>query len=114
MIPSKPYLAWEKTAIPQIQAQFQRPPITTPCSIEALFFRKRCTGDLNNFLAAVADALQKAGVLVNDSLVFSWDGSRRMLSADPLHTHTVVTIRVPAPGEVPTEFQSVARKKAAA
>lgn len=44
--------------------------------MKASFFRERSVGDLVNYLQALADALQEAGVVADDRLIASWDGSR--------------------------------------
>jgi Holliday junction resolvase RusA-like endonuclease len=38
----------------------------------------RSKPDLNNLGAATADILEKAGIIENDRLIVSWDGSRIM------------------------------------
>jgi len=48
-------------------------------SMRALVYRERDVGDLGNYLAAVCDALEKAGVVENDKLIVSFDGSRPLL-----------------------------------
>lgn len=47
--------------------------------VKALIYRDRRTGDLDNFQHAIGDALQRAGVIKNDSQIESWDGSRKLL-----------------------------------
>ena len=39
---------------------------------------KRSQPDLNNLTEATADILEKAGIVANDNLIVSWDGSRNM------------------------------------
>jgi Holliday junction resolvase RusA-like endonuclease len=54
-------------------------PIITPISLRALVYRDRNVGDLGNYLAAICDALERAGVVVNDRLIQSFDGSRLLI-----------------------------------
>lgn len=78
-IPSKPYVAWVKHAQLQARAQFfgaGRVKINRPCRLKAIFYRKRAAGDLDNFLAALFDMLQLAGLVENDRLIASVDGTR--------------------------------------
>ena len=53
--------------------------ITQDVHVKALIYRDRRVGDLDNFEHAIGDALQKAGVIKNDSQIESWDGSRKLL-----------------------------------
>jgi len=69
-------------------------PISTPCEVTALFYRKdrrRC--DLTNLQAALDDCLVKYGVLADDNynVLFSHDGSRVFVDKDSPRTE--VTIR---------------------
>jgi Holliday junction resolvase RusA-like endonuclease len=50
-----------------------------PLAVRVRYWLKdRRRPDLNNLLAATADILQKAGVIVDDRDIVSWDGSRIM------------------------------------
>ena len=53
--------------------------IITPVNVRALVYRAANRGDLVNYLQAIADALEAAGVVENDRLIVSWDGSRLLL-----------------------------------
>ena len=75
---------WEASAVAQLRTQ--RPisrgfwePATVPVSLRALVYRDRKVGDLGNYLAAVCDALERAGVVENDRLIQSFDGSRLLI-----------------------------------
>jgi Holliday junction resolvase RusA-like endonuclease len=84
LLPSKPYVKWLAVAAPQARVQWFTivgGSLASPCGIAATFYRARRVGDLDNFLAALGDCLQKAGVIKNDRQIMSWDGSR--LEADP-------------------------------
>lgn len=77
VLQSKQSVAWAKTAVWQIANQWRgRKPIASAAWVRATFYRERATGDLVNFLQALADALEAAGVVENDRLITSWDGSR--------------------------------------
>ncbi|MHB8053640.1 MAG: RusA family crossover junction endodeoxyribonuclease [Candidatus Aminicenantales bacterium] len=82
-VPSKSYRRWIALAKPQVMAQKRGVPglpIDYPVRLKILAYRhtKRKI-DLSNIYAAVEDMLQKYGVLQDDALVESHDGSRKML-----------------------------------
>lgn len=52
---------------------------TVPVNLRALIYREKRTGDLGNYLAAVCDVLQAAGVVANDKLIEGFDGSRLLV-----------------------------------
>lgn len=72
--------SWARAAVMQLRTQFTEfgapCAITEPVNMSAIVYRERATGDLLNYLAAVSDALEAAGVIVNDKQVVSLDGSR--------------------------------------
>jgi Holliday junction resolvase RusA-like endonuclease len=77
IMPSKRAKSWAKAAVPQLRQQDTAPdPIDRPVNVAALVYRERAVGDLVNYLQAIADALEAAGVVRNDRLIVSWDGSR--------------------------------------
>jgi Holliday junction resolvase RusA-like endonuclease len=82
-VPSKSYRRWTALSKPQIAAQVRGVsglPIDYPVRLRVLAYRhtKRKI-DLSNIYAAVEDMLQKYGVLKDDALVESHDGSRKFL-----------------------------------
>lgn len=101
IIASKQTKGWTKTAVEQLMAQSigkhtgsiikrkrvggklvetVRPVIlTAPVNCRALFYRDRAIGDPVNLYQALADALEEAGVVANDRLIASWDGSRLLV-----------------------------------
>lgn len=81
LVPSKEYKAWEKVAVLQMKVQWREQPIARACQVRARVFRERATGDLVNYLGAIADALQVANVVVDDKWIVSWDGSRLLKDA---------------------------------
>lgn len=86
--------AWEESAVLQLRSQWFRVlregriegnpipsgdtrPIVCPVNMRALVYRERAgRADLLNYLAAVSDALERAGVVLDDQLVAAVDGSR--------------------------------------
>ena len=85
--------AWEEIAVLQLRTQLHRAPLkspfdgavllpyfTRPVNVRALVYRERAgRADLLNYLAAVSDALEAAGVVANDELVAGLDGSRMLI-----------------------------------
>ena len=94
IIGAKTSVGWEQSAIAQLRSQWHRPgAINQPVCVRALFYRERATGDATNFYQAVGDALQESWVLMNDSLIEHWDGSRlRKDAANPRVVVDVVTL----------------------
>jgi len=86
MFPSAAFAEWNKLIQPQLaiaRAQAKEPlPITRPVNVRALFYRERLTGDACNFYQALADALQEGGIVEDDKLIVSWDGSRLLKDAE--------------------------------
>jgi Holliday junction resolvase RusA-like endonuclease len=83
-VPSAAHEAWEAIAVPQLQRGLQRYAYpdydwNRRVNMSAQVFRDRDVGDLLNFLAAVSDALERAGVVADDKLIVSVDGSRLRL-----------------------------------
>ncbi len=82
-VPSRSYRRWIALARPQVMAQKRGVPglpIDYPVRLKIMAYRhtKRKI-DLSNIYAAVEDMLQKYGVLKDDALVESHDGSRKVL-----------------------------------
>lgn len=87
---AKTAVAWENSAILQLRSQLHRVPSNDPSgrvvllpyfsdavNLRALIYRDRAgRADLLNYLAAVSDALEGAGVVADDMLVLGVDGSR--------------------------------------
>jgi Holliday junction resolvase RusA-like endonuclease len=70
------YAKWRSIALPQLRIVWgRRKPIESPVHISAVFYRdRRC--DLVNLIQSIGDLLQEAGIVKNDRLIASWDGSR--------------------------------------
>jgi Holliday junction resolvase RusA-like endonuclease len=76
ILSSKAYREYEKESL-RILKQYQCEVITYPVEVKALFFMdtKRKV-DLINLEESIADILERAGIIENDNLILSWDGSR--------------------------------------
>ena len=89
IVQAKTAEGWEASAVAQLREQHEsakrwglglRPGLEKmPRSLRALVYRDRKVGDLGNYLAAVCDALERAGVVENDRLIQSFDGSRLLI-----------------------------------
>ena len=91
LIQSQAYRVYERAALTALLA-YRGERVTGPVEVTVLYWLKdNRRPDLNNLLAATADILEKAGVIVNDREIVSWDGSRVMgKSPDP---RAEITIR---------------------
>ena len=93
MLPSPQYKEYEKACLDYIREEL--PKLTTlqlerEVNVAALFYRDRASGDTNGYYQALADMMEKAGILANDVWIKSWEGS--YLLKDANHPRTVVTI----------------------
>lgn len=76
IIQSKAYRVYEKAAKAQL-ATASREPFTAPVHVKALYYLATTrTPDLCNLMAATHDILEHCGVIANDVLIKSVDGSR--------------------------------------
>jgi len=82
---------WEESAKWQLANQWRRSPLEGPVEVTARVFRERAAGDLINYLQAIADALERAKVLVDDVQIVSWDGSR--LDKDASRPRVELTVK---------------------
>lgn len=77
ILQSRPHESWVSHAVLQLRYQWRgQPAIAQPVNLAAVVYRARNTGDLLNYLAAISDALEAAGVVENDRLIVSLNGSR--------------------------------------
>lgn len=93
-VQSEAHEMWEVSAIVQLRMQHRRTlvfcaagtaygaTIDAPANMRALVYRERNVGDLLNYLASVSDALERAGVVADDRLIVSVDGSRLLLDRE--------------------------------
>lgn len=79
VLQSRQYLSWEAPAVFQLQAQRHGFTWNIPVNMRAIVYRDRAVGDLLNYLAAISDVLEKAGVVKNDRQIVSLDGSRMLV-----------------------------------
>ena len=91
LLPSAAYRRWARLAIPQLAACARaHGPVGVPVTLAATVYRARRVGDLINYLQAIQDVLQDAGVLVDDRWVESLDGSR--LALDRANPRVEITL----------------------
>jgi Holliday junction resolvase RusA-like endonuclease len=93
VMPSAASVAWTEAAVLQLNRQWRgQPSLVGPVEVKASFYRARRTGDADNFMAALGDALQKARIIGNDRQIESWDGTR--LLVDAVRPRVEVEVRV--------------------
>lgn len=87
MLPSKQWRAWCSAVEPRIRSAMASAglsPISTPVNCSAVFYRDASRGDAVGYYQGLADVLEKAGVVTNDVVIATWDGSRlRKDAANP-------------------------------
>jgi|26BtaG_2_1085354.scaffolds.fasta_scaffold43813_1 Holliday junction resolvase RusA-like endonuclease len=78
--PNDKYQAWEKGAGADLWAQSlinEALAIADPVWLKVIFYRKRKRKiDLSNLLQSIEDAMVRGGVIMDDSQIKSFDGSR--------------------------------------
>ena len=87
VLPSEAHEEWFGPALLMAKSivnrlHYQSFPITIDVNVCATFYRDRNTGDANGYYQALADLLEKAGVVKNDRQIVSWDGSRLRKDAE--------------------------------
>ncbi len=83
-IPSKAFEEWNKQAqlhLMQVRRKWDVMPLECPVNCRATFYRDAFRGDAVGYYQALADALEEAGIVENDSLIVQWDGSRLKVDA---------------------------------
>jgi Holliday junction resolvase RusA-like endonuclease len=99
VLPSKANETWARAAVLQLRTQWRRPhgrivaidgkrgivtmdssaaPWRSALACRAMFYRDANRGDLIGYMQALADALEAAGIVENDRLIVSWDGTRML------------------------------------
>ncbi len=100
VLPSKANVGWTSSAVLQLRAQYRASAglfgrvlgvsadrksvrvgrvdaaLDCPVNVRALIYRDANRGDLVGYLQAICDALETAGVVEDDKLCVSFDGSR--------------------------------------
>lgn len=86
LLPSKAYARWERDGLShmfQVNVAARRLgvalPLTMDLNCRALFYRNMDTGDATGFHDALADFMQKAGIVKNDVQIRHWDGTRLLV-----------------------------------
>lgn len=109
-MPSKAYLQWDSDAQKHLLKWAVRneeflnwcsynrygpdPCSAMPMNCQAIFYRDALRGDAVGYYQALADTLQKFGLVKNDSLIEQWDGSRLLKDAkNPRIEVTLETIK---------------------
>jgi Holliday junction resolvase RusA-like endonuclease len=96
-MPSHAYTAWNRIAQTQLAAwrsSCRVPlPITDPVNCRATFFREANRGDAVGYYQALADTLEAAGIVENDRLIVSWDGSRLAKDSDLPRVEIVLEVQ---------------------
>ncbi|HYC33127.1 MAG TPA: hypothetical protein VEB59_12635 [Gemmatimonadales bacterium] len=90
-LPSRPFRFWESSA------RIRRPPgLVTPLTgraynVAALFYRDWLAGDAVGYYQGLADFLQARGIVRDDKVFVSWDGSRLLLDRERPRVELVLT-----------------------
>lgn len=80
ILPSKAHEEWAEQAERRCTIK-GRKAIAEPVNCRASIYREALTGDAVGFYQAIADLLEKVGVVENDKWIVSWDGTRLMKDA---------------------------------
>ena len=91
MIPSAAFIAYQDSALAQIAMRGKPPMLARPLNCAAIFYRDAERGDAVGYYQALADILQKAGVVADDKFIVSWDGSRLSKSKRSPRVEIVLT-----------------------
>ena len=85
LLPSPQFAAWNRIAqIEMARLRSAWPSLLSfaaPVNVCAAFYRDAERGDAVGYYQALADALEEAGIVENDRLIVSWDGSRLLKDA---------------------------------
>jgi Holliday junction resolvase RusA-like endonuclease len=98
ILPSKAYREWEQLVLGQAKKQAGKVCIDYPVNARLIVYRERAIGDAVGYYQAVADVLEKAGVLKDDRWIVSWDGSRLLKDADRPRVEVELTEALKADG----------------
>lgn len=82
MLPSPEYTAWETGCVRAAVYDRTDPSIEHEVNCCALIYRHANVGDATGYYQAIADCLEKLGIVKNDRLIVSWDGSRLLKDAE--------------------------------
>ncbi len=75
---------WSIFAACHINRSKKNVTIDYPCnlSVKAYYKNKQHSQDLDNVIASVCDVLEDCGVIKNDNLFYSYDGSKKVYDSD--------------------------------
>ena len=90
MMPSPEYRAWESGCKRAAVYDRTAPAIAHEVNCCALIYREVRTGDAVGYYQAIADTLEHLGIVQNDRLIVSWDGTRML--KDPDNPRVEVTL----------------------
>jgi len=93
VIPSKQYKEYEAASLWHLK-QYRIRTITKPVNVCARYWMpdRRSKPDLLGLQQATADILETAGIVEDDVLIVSWDGSR-VMGVDKLNPRVEIEIR---------------------
>lgn len=99
IFPSKQFRVWDKAAQRCLVLVRRQLPasINEPMNCAALFFRETAIGDAVGYYQALADTLETAGIVTNDRLIVSWDGSRLLKDKHSPRVEVTLTTLVDLP-----------------
>lgn len=81
ILPSEAYEQWEAVGLAKCRIEGPKQ-LNGPLNCRATIYRQTLTGDAVGYYQAIADFLQKAGVVIDDKWIVSWDGTRLDKDAD--------------------------------
>lgn len=85
---SKKYLAWESRTLTVVRAaafeqQVRRIDFPVRATFRFFFENRQSEPDLSALYEGIQDVLEKAGVILNDKLILSHDGSGKFFGSEP-------------------------------
>jgi len=83
LIKSKAAINWQSSLVAQLQQQYTEAPMQHTVALSLTFYRAKRVGDIDNPVKPVMDALEKAGVLLNDKQVCELHVVRSLDRANP-------------------------------
>jgi len=99
ILPSEAHEAWHAAAMSQcyevkrlLQSAGVVLPISSPISVEALFYQDANRSDCTGLYESLADLLQDAMIITNDKIIEDWDGTRRLLDKASPRVEVFLTI----------------------
>lgn len=100
VLPAAEHEAWFTPALLQariVRTRCMPRTLTEQVNVAAVFWRDALRGDALGYFQALADLLQAAKIVENDSLCVTWNGSRLEKDASRPRIDVVITNAVPAP-----------------